>query len=188
MFSFVRSRLAAVLAATAMLIPAAAGAHPGHDDEHVAQNPALLSAIVALGGGADHFSAAVFRRAVCVATPDEEKKLRSSLGADTVARFDDVFTYVVGDGVATLKRSGAALPAPVSTDAKTVAADLYAAGIHDGTFDVEHLFDTLFSPAIHMHAMVAVGRKYGESGETAYHTVLAKLVQDVGSPSAAAAR
>ena len=29
------------------------------------------------------------------------------------------------------------------------------------------------------HAMVAVGRKYGASGETAYHVVFARLVQDL---------
>ena len=28
--------------------------------------------------------------------------------------------------------------------------------------------------------MVAVGRKYGATGETAYHVVLARLVQDLG--------
>jgi hypothetical protein len=56
---------------------------------------------------------------------------------------------------------------------------LYQAGLHDGAFDVERLFDTLFSPAVHNHAMVAVGRKYGAAGETAYHVVLARLVQDL---------
>jgi hypothetical protein len=30
--------------------------------------------------------------------------------------------------------------------------------------------------------MVAVGRKYGAAGETAYHTVFARLVQDTGKP------
>ena len=179
MFSMLRTRLVAGLAAFAILLPVVAAAHPGHD-EHVTQTAALLSAIVSLGGGPDHFSAATFRRAVSAAAPDEEKTLRSLLGAAVVDRFDNVFTYVVNDGLATLKRAGKALPAPTSTDAKTVAAGLYQAGMHDGAFDVEHLFDTLFSPEVHGHAMVAVGRKYGQDGETAYHVVLARLVQDLG--------
>ena len=96
-----------------------------------------------------------------------------------VDRFDDVFTYVVLDGIGTMKRSGKPLPPPASTDAKVVAAALYQAGLHDGAFDVERLFDTLFSSAVHNHAMVAVGRKYGANGETAYHVVIARLVQDL---------
>jgi hypothetical protein len=96
-----------------------------------------------------------------------------------VDRFDDVFTYVVLDGIGTMKRSGKPLPAPSPTDAKAIAAALYQAGLHDGAFDVERLFDTLFSSAVHGHAMIAVGRKYGANGETAYHVVLARLVQDL---------
>jgi hypothetical protein len=174
-----RSRLSAALAALAISLPVVAAAHPGHD-EHVTQNAALLSAIVSLGGGAEHFNAATFRRTVSSSVPDEDRTLRTTLGTAVVDRFDNVFTYVVNDGLATLKRAGKPLPAPTSTDAKTVAAGLYQAGLHDGAFDVEHLFDTLFSPEVHSHAMVAVGRKYGQDGETAYHVVLARLVQDLG--------
>jgi hypothetical protein len=174
-----RRHLAAALTALALLLPVAAGSHPGHNDPTV-QNPGLLSAVVALGGGPEHFSAGVFRRALSAAPPDEEKALRSSLGSASVDRFDEVFTYVVNDGLATLKHSKKMLPSPVAADPKKVAADLYQAGLHDGSFDIEQLFDTLFSPEVHNHAMIAVGRKYGQDGETAYHIVFAKLVQDVG--------
>jgi hypothetical protein len=30
--------------------------------------------------------------------------------------------------------------------------------------------------------MLAVGRKYGAAGETAYHSVFARLIQDTGRP------
>jgi hypothetical protein len=179
-FSFVRSHLAAVVAAAILLVPSVATAHPGPGDQPVAQNAALLSAVVSLGGGADHFSGAAFRRALSAPSANEEQTLRASVGSAKVDRFDDVFTYVILDGVATMKRGGKPLPAPSPTDAKAVAAALYQAGLHDGTFDVEHLFDTLFSPAVHDHAMVAVGRKYGADGETAYHVVMGRLVQDLG--------
>jgi len=169
----------AFAAAVVLVAPAVASAHPGHDDGQTAQNPALLSAVVMLGGGPDHFSAAVFRRALSTPAAGEDQTLRTAVGTAVVDRFDDVFTYVVLDGIGTMKRSGKPLPPPTSTDAKAVAAALYQAGLHDGAFDVEHLFDTLFSPAIHNHAMVAVGRKYGANGETAYHVVFARLVQDL---------
>jgi hypothetical protein len=178
-FSFRRFRLTALAAAAVLFVPAVAPAHPGHDEAPATQNPALLSAVVALGGGADHFSAAAFRRALEAPASSEEQTLRGSVGTATVDRFDDVFTYVVLDGVGTMKRSGKTLPAPAPTDAKAVAAALYQAGLHDGVFDVERLFDTLFSSPVHTHAMIAVGRKYGAGGETAYHVVLARLVQDL---------
>jgi len=179
-FSTVRLRLTTLVAAALLVVPAVASAHPGHDAEQAMQNAGLLSSVVALGGGAEHFSGAAFRRALSAPATGEDQTLRSAVGTAVVDRFDDVFTYVVLDGVGTMKRSGKPLPPPPSTDAKSVAAALYQAGLHDGTFDVERLFDTLFSSAVHNHAMVAVGRKYGASGETAYHLVFARLVQDLG--------
>jgi len=179
-FSLLRVRFMALAAAVLLLAPAVAYAHPGHDTEPATQNAALLSAVVSLGGGPEHFSGAAFRRALSAPAPGEDQTLRTAIGTATVDRFDDVFTYVVLDGIGTMKRSGKPLPPPSSTDARSVAAALYQAGLHDGAFDVEHLFDTLFSPAVHNHAMVAVGRKYGANGETAYHVVFAHLVQDLG--------
>lgn len=179
MFSKIRSKTAGAVATTILLMPLLAGAH-GDADSKVAQNPALLAAMVTLGGGAEHFSARTLRQALGSALPDEDRALRTAMGSANVDRFDEVFTYVVNDGVGLLKRSGKSLPAPASTDPKTVAASLYQAGLHDGAFDVEHVFDALFSPQVHSHAMVAVARKYGQAGETAYHTVFARLVQDTG--------
>jgi hypothetical protein len=178
-FSLLRVRLTALVAVALLLAPAVASAHPGHDNEQATQNAALLSAVVTLGGGPEHFSGAAFRRALSAPVANEEQALRTSVGTAMVERFDDVFTYVVLDGIGTMKRSGKPLPSPSSTDARSVAAALYQAGLHDGAFDVEHLFDMLFSSAVHNHAMVAVGRKYGANGETAYHVVFARLVQDL---------
>jgi len=175
--SLLRFHLTALVAGL-LFVPAVAAAHPG--TEQATQNAALLSSVVALGGGADHFSGAAFRRALSAPAANEDQTLRAAVGTAVVDRFDDVFTYVVLDGIGTMKRSGNPLPPPSSTDAKVVATALYQAGLHDGAFDVERLFDTLFSPAVHDHAMVAVGRKYGASSETAYHVVFARLVQDLG--------
>jgi hypothetical protein len=179
MVSALRIRRVILAFVVAIVLPGAAFAHS--EDAKTAQNAALLAAIVSLGGGAEHFSAATFRRALST-SPDEEKNLRAAGGSANVDRFDEVFTYVVVDALSTLKRSGTAMPAPISGDPKAVASALYKAGVAGGSFDVEHCFDTLFSPAIHDHAMVAVGRKYGAAGETAYHTVFARLVQDTGKP------
>lgn len=179
MLRALRTRGAILVVAVAIVFRMATFAASG--EVAAAPNPALLAAVVNLGGGADHFSAAAFRRALST-SPDEEKNLRAAAGSANVDRFDEVFTFVVNDALATMKRSGKALPPPLSPDPKSVAGALYKAGISGSTFDIEHCFDTLFSPAVHDHAMLAVGRKYGAAGETAYHAVFARLIQDTGKP------
>jgi hypothetical protein len=147
-------------------------------------NPALLAALVAVGGGPEAFSAKTLRARL--GGTAEAAKLSASLGADSLARFDDVFTFVVRDGLATMKQSGAPLPAaaPAPSDPKAVAVALFQAGAENGKLNVERLFDTLFSPNVHMHAMMAVGQRYGTAGETAYHQVFGRLVADVGGNGA----
>ena len=176
MLSALRTGVALTVLVACVWLPLAAGA-----DSKTAQDPALLAGIVSLGGGTDHFAAGTFRRALSTA-PDEDKNLRAAVGSANVDRFDDVFTYVVVDAIASMKRSGKSVPASLNADPKALASALYKAGAHGGSFDVEQCFDTLFSPAIHDHAMLAVGRKYGASGETAYHTVFTRLIQDTGKP------
>lgn len=179
MFTTLRTRGVILAVAGAIALRMATFAASGEDD--AVPNPAMLTAVVNLGGGAGHFSAATFRMALSTA-PDEEKNMRAAVGSANVDRFDEVFTFVVDDALATMKRSGKALPPPLSTDPKTVAGALYKAGISGSRFDIEHCFDTLFSPAVHDHAMLAVGRKYGAAGEAAYHAVFARLIQDTGKP------
>jgi hypothetical protein len=72
-------------------------------------------------------------------------------------------------------------PDPDPKNVRVVATALYHAGLENGSFTVERLFDVLFSPGVHAHAMLSVVRTYGVEGETAYHVVFAKLVSDIGS-------
>jgi hypothetical protein len=85
-----------------------------------------------------------------------------------------------------MKQSGTVLPAPLPdpSDANALSTALYKAGVDDGKFNVETLFDTLFSPDVHMHAMMAVGQQYGGAGESAYHQVFGRMVVDVGGSGA----
>jgi hypothetical protein len=147
-----------------------------------AQDSSLLAALVALGGGSESFNAKTLREKLSAGS-NEDVKLRSTVGDASVAQFDDVFTFVVRDGLASISQSGASLPAPSPnpSNPKVVAAALFRAGVHDGKFDVERLFDVLFAQNVHLHAMMRVGQKYGASGMSAYHTVLAHLVADIGS-------
>jgi hypothetical protein len=181
MLLFGSLRAVALLGALLMGYVSPASAHPENMVENVPQNRALLSAVVTLGGGPRHFSAATFRKAL--ETGDEEQRLAAAFGAATIQRFDNVFSFVVTDGISTMKRTGVTLlkAEPDPKDAKAVAVALYHAGLHDGVFNIERLFDVLFTSNVHMHAMMAVGRMYGESGETAYHAVLAKIIVDLGS-------
>ncbi len=168
----------AVAIVVTSILPTATSAHPGEGTAK--PNPALLASLVALGGGAKAFSAKTMR--MHLGGSAEEAKLKAGLGAATVPRFDDVFTFVVNDALATMKKNGAMLPAPAPapSDTKAVAVALYKAGLDEGKFDVEQLFDTLFSQNVHMHAMMAVAQKYGGAGESAYHQVFGKLVADIG--------
>jgi hypothetical protein len=160
------------------LIPAIALADPG--ENAAMPNPHLLAALVAVGGGPTNFSAMRFRQNL--ANSDEEAALRRTYGLASVRRFDDVFTFGVHDALSTMKRGGVALSSPIPNPAnrQAVAKALFEAGLHEGKFNIERLFDTLFSQNVHMHAMMAVGQKYGASGESAYHHVFSRLVTDVG--------
>ncbi len=182
--SFFVSLRAVTFALLAALLVSPATAHPENMAEKPLQNRALLSAVVTLGGGPDHFNAATFRKAL--ETDDEEQRLGAAFGAATIERFDKVFSFVVTDGISSMKRQGMTLPKaePNPKDSKAVVVALYHAGLHDGhdgQFSIERLFDVLFSSSVHLHAMMAVGRMYGEPGETAYHVVFAKLISDLGS-------
>jgi hypothetical protein len=161
----IRTPFAVIVAVLALAVPTWVFSAGTTSDQNV-QNASLLAAVVIIGGGPERFSATTFRRGLASAVPDEEKSLRQALGTANVDRFDEVFTYVVTDALATLRR--------------TVAAALYKAGLRGSAFDVERCFDVLFSPDVHEHAMLAVGRKYGSAGENAYHTVFARLVEDTG--------
>ncbi len=175
-------RRTAAAVSLALLVPAAALAHPGEGG--ATPNPALLSSLVAAGGGSTAFSAKALRQNL--GGPAEEAKLRAALGAAAVTRYDDVFSFVVRDGLATMSKNGETLPAPnpAPSNGKALAVALFKAGLHDGDFDIERLFDTLFSQSVHMHAMMAVAQKYGAPGESAYHQVFGRLVADVGGNGA----
>jgi hypothetical protein len=143
----------------------------------------LLSALVHQGGNEAHFSARTMRINLSRGS-FEGKKLNAEVGASNVAQFDQVFTYVVDDAIHTVRHDGYHLPAvPRSLYAsKALAFALFKAGVKHGTFDIETLFDTLFSASVHDHAMGAVAQKYGPDSMTVYHTVFSRLVQDLGSP------
>lgn len=162
------------------LFPMAASAHSV--DSGATLNPALLSALEREGGGPEKFSAQTMR--LRLGGVVETQKLNRTMGSAAVARFDRVFTFAVDDGIATMRQHGISLPSPHPVGSKNVARALFRAGSYDGKFSVERLFDALFSPSAHMHAMMAVEKKYGSAGETAYHQVFGRLVADVGGNGA----
>jgi hypothetical protein len=164
-----------VLGATSA--PTAALADPAEKD---APNYSLLSSLVVAGGGPTTFSAQRLRQNL--GGSSEDANLCRTYGIAKVKSFDEVFTFVVQDALSVMKQNGVRLPDPVPNpaDRQSVAKALFEAGSHDGKFDVEQLFNMLFSQGAHMHAMMAVGQKYGAPGESAYHQVFGQLVTDVG--------
>jgi hypothetical protein len=168
-----------ILLFTTVVDPAMALTNSGEQNKASSQH--LLAALIAVGGGPTTFSAQKLRRNLGGAA--EEVKLRHTCGVAVVRRFDQVFTFVVNDALSTMKRSGAPLSSPIPDPAnrQAVAKALFKAGLHNGQFNIEHLFDTLFSQEEHMHAMMAVEKKYGAPGESAYHQVFGQLIADVGN-------
>lgn len=142
----------------------------------------LLRAFLEAGGGAADFSTTRLMASLTVSQPSEIARLHARFGNAAIQRFVTVLDYVVASSttqVATL--AGSSLP-----NADSLAFALYRAGAGRGNaFSIERLFDVLFGHAAHMQAMGDVARRFGASGEIAYHQVLTALVEDVGKTSLA---
>ncbi len=131
-------------------------------------NVQLLSAVTEFGGGRRHFDARTFRL----------RFLRAGIGCKddsnaTQSKFDQAFTYLV-----TSSTRNMSLPAPPTSldDAASLQAALRAAGTHNGVFDIERLFSTLFGMTPHVRGMMEVAQKYGSDSLAAYHTVFTEIV------------
>lgn len=187
MLTFFRRRCGKMLAIMLMTAvwahPPPSLAQPSTDhlrSEPARQNLALLASLVAAGGGPDAFQATTLLKSLPQGLT-EELQLRKHFGDAQVELFAKVFTSVVLDSLAALNKQGISLPTPQAdlVDRKAIAEALYTAGSVDRAFDVERLFDTLFSQKIHDSVMGNVARRYGAAGENAYHQVLAALITDL---------
>ena len=144
---------------------------------------ALTSALVAAGGGPEHFSSAKLFKVVTgsLAAP-EAAKLTKQFGAADVANTFAVFDFAIDDviRVATAKHIALPPPAPDPADAKALAVALYGAGITDrGTWDVGYMLERLITHPIHHVIMADIDAKFGSPTNGTFHMVLAQMMDDL---------
>lgn len=196
--------LAAVAAAAACSLGAAAfadgnsgGSMMSHDSSMMKQGrfggpiytgaPAIsvTAALVAAGGGADHYStAAALVSMVGKDTVNAEvAKLQKQYGKAAVTQWLSVFDYAVDDALKHATAAGVKLPAPdAMLTGKKLATTLVQAGTAaDGTFQIEFLLDKAVSHDIHNAVMDDIDNNpaYGKHADLMYHTISNQAFYDV---------
>jgi hypothetical protein len=149
--------------------------------------PALnvTAALVAAGGGADHYSTATaLVSMVGKATVEAEVgKLQKQYGKDAVGQWLSTFDYAVDDALKHATAAGVSLPQPDSMlSGKTLAATLVKAGTaSDGTFQIEYLLDKAVSHPIHNAVMDDIDNNasYGKHADLMYHTISNQAFYDL---------
>lgn len=149
--------------------------------------PALnvTAALVAAGGGADHFSTAT--ALVAMVGKDtvngEVAKLQKQYGKDAVTQWLAVFDYAVSDALKHATAAGVKLPAPdPMLSGKDLASTLVKAGTaSDGTFQIEFLLDKAVSHDIHNAVMDDIDKdpSFGKHADLMYHTISNQAFYDL---------
>lgn len=144
---------------------------------------ALTSAMVAAGGGADHFSSVkLFAVITGEQRTAEAKKLTEQFGAADVANTFAVLDFAVNDVIDIVREKHIALPAPSPdpADAKALGVALYRAGLTSGgTWDVGYMLEHLITHPIHHVIMHDIDAKFGSEHNGSFHIVLAQMMHDV---------
>jgi hypothetical protein len=149
--------------------------------------PALnvTAALVAAGGGADHYSTAT--ALVAMVGQDtvnaEVGKLQTQYGKTAVTQWLSTFDFAVTDALKHATAAGVALPAPDPTlTGKTLAATLVKAGTAaDGTFQIEFLLDKAVSHDIHDAVMDDIDNSptLGKHDDLMYHEISNQAFYDL---------
>ncbi|WP_417276603.1 hypothetical protein [Castellaniella sp.] len=146
--------------------------------------PALqaTAALVAAGGGAEHFT---FDKALVSMLGEktvnaEVAKLTKQYGEKEVKTFIDGMTYAVKDGLMRATEAGVKLPeAPADLKGTALAKALVQAGTVDGTFWSGYLFDKALSHDLHNKVMADIEVKFGHDTDKITHKVLNQAMYDV---------
>lgn len=149
--------------------------------------PALnvTAALVAAGGGADHFSTATaLVTMVGKGTVEAEvSKLQTQYGKDAVTQWLATFDYAVTDALKHATDAGVTLPKPDSMLTGTkLASTLVSAGTaSDHTFQIEYLLDKAVSHPIHNAVMDDIDNNtsFGKHADLMYHTISNQAFYDL---------
>lgn len=144
---------------------------------------ALTSAMVAAGGGPEHFSSLrLFKTLTGAASGPEALKLTKQFGAANVRSTFAVFDYAIEDVVRVVTEKHIALPPPSPTtgDARALAVALYSAGTTTtGNWDVGYMLEHLITHPIHHTIMRDIDRKFSARENENFHIVLSQMMDDL---------
>ncbi|GAC1307594.1 MAG: hypothetical protein NVS2B3_02480 [Vulcanimicrobiaceae bacterium] len=157
-----------------------------------APNLALTSALVAAGGGPEHFSSMkLFKTVTGSLAGPEAEKLTKQFGSADVANTFAVFDFAIDDviRVATAKHIALPPPSPDPADAKALAVALYRAGTTEkGTWDVGYMLEHLITHPIHHVIMHDIDAKFGAANNGSFHMVLTQMMDDLAMAYRSASR
>lgn len=147
--------------------------------------PALnvTAALVAAGGGADHFNFAT--ALVSMLGQDtvnaEVAKLTKQYGKTATDNFIAGMTFAVNDGLKRATEAGVKLPAaPADLRGAKLAGTLVTAGTTpDGSWWSGYLFDKALSHDIHVQVMQDIDAKFGHGADENTHRILNQAMYDV---------
>jgi len=186
--------LALIASLAAAAVPAPVRAMPSHmagmsHGRYLgAPDLALLSAMVAAGGGPRHFDAA---RLTAMLTAQhhagEIARLDAQFGTQRTARYIATLDSFVDDALGAAERQRIALPPPdpaLAHDPYELAASLHAAGVMpDGRFDVGYFIEHLISRPLHVAVMHQVDGDHsiGPAANADMHVILTAEMDDLTS-------
>lgn len=170
-------------AATAQAMNASAMNWFGGDTYSGAPALNVTAALVAAGGGADHFhfATALVSMLGQDAVNAEVAKLTKQYGKTATDNFIAGMTFTVNDGLKRATAAGVKLPAaPADLKGATLASTLVTAGTTaDGSWWSGYLFDKALSHDIHVQVMQDIDAKFGHGADENTHRILNQAMYDV---------
>lgn len=144
---------------------------------------AATAALIAAGGGAEHFSfqAALVSMLGAETVNGEVAKLTQQYGAEAVTGFIGGMDFAVKDAIKIVTEKGITLPpAPPELHGVELAKALVTAGTApDGVFWSGYLFDKALSHEIHNQVMEHINQQVGTPADLLTHKILNQAMFDV---------
>jgi hypothetical protein len=146
----------------------------------------LTAAVVAAGGGAQHFDSLKLLAVLAGANTNAEvQSLTKRYGQERVTAFVVTFNHAIEDALIAATQAGVTLPDPppgLAQDGKVLSSQLVNAGtMSDGRFDVGYMLEHLISRQIHVTIMQQLNADpdVGPQRNADFHVILTSVIQDL---------
>jgi len=153
---------------------------------HGAPDLLLTAALVAAGGGAQHFDSLKLLGILAGENANAEVQLLTQrYGKERVTAFVVTFNHAIADALATATKAGVKLPNPppgLAQEGKELSRQLVAAGtMSNGRFDIGYMLEHLISRQIHVDIMQQLDADpdVGPTRNADFHIILTAIIQDL---------